>query len=529
MGQPDSILKCKTCDTPVNSHKTIPSSPTPHLCRTIQTLDESEVLILRKTLRDANSDLHGLHCDIARVQAILDKLRLERESLCKFTIEHNAFLAPIRRLPMEILIKIFMHCMDYSRSTSNPQLAPSLISRVCKGWRQVALSTQELWSSITVTHYQPSSAKVKLWISRASSAPLSIRLYPINPQTLREAKIEPVIAVLVQHCDRWRHLDLRIGDTMVSCLSPIKHHLPWLESLRIRIPTHPLDVFEVALRLHNLVLGPGLLYPGFKVPWHQLTHLDAHVTDITQCLETLQLTPNLARCTLRNESMLGSSTILQHIPTLTFPHLHLFNMWCIHPDEIFRHLQLPVIHTLRIVYRDERWKKYKNLKWFSRQPFMTFLSSHTLCKLALGILDQPEDSGHIAHCLRATPSLKELSLRGSGSWVTADFLCLLTRQANIDELVPGLEILEISDYRIPCYHSTSMIESRWHIGEGNDDTRARLKRLRFEMSWTEDWLVDAEILNRLRKCQQEGMVISIIDIVDDNNDLLDIPYTSPVT
>jgi hypothetical protein len=220
----------------------------------------SEAPILQKALRHANSDIHELHGDIAHIQAILDELRLKRKSLRKFTVEHNAFLAPIRRLPAEILIEIFMLCMSYDLSSFNPYRPPSLFGQVCRGWRQVALSTQKLWSSITVTYYRPSSAKAKLWISRASSAPLTIRLDSVHPQTGRMVKIQPVIAVLVQHCDRWRHLDLRLDDSMLPCLSSIKHCLPWLESIRIERPKwlRELDVFEVAPRLRSFISGPNV-------------------------------------------------------------------------------------------------------------------------------------------------------------------------------------------------------------------------------------------------------------------------------
>lgn len=39
---------------------------------------------------------------------------------------------------------------------------------------------------------------------------------------------------------------------------------------------------------------------------------------------------------------------------------------------------------------------------------------------------------------------------------------------------------------------------------------ARLKRMRVELRWTvKYWLLDADILKRLRKCREEGMNISI--------------------
>ena len=161
--------------------------------------DASEGFILRETLLHANSDLNGLHGDIAHIQAILDELRLKCEPLRKFITEQNTILAPVRRLPAEILIEIFL-CMDYNISCFSSRWPPSLIGQVCRGWRHVVLSTQKLWSSIVVTSYRPSSAKAKLWISRAITAPLTIRLYPVNPGTGVVGRIQPVITVLAQHC-----------------------------------------------------------------------------------------------------------------------------------------------------------------------------------------------------------------------------------------------------------------------------------------------------------------------------------------
>jgi hypothetical protein len=122
------------------------------------------------------------------------------------------------------------------------------------------------------------------------------------------------------------------------------------------------------------------------------------------------------------------------------------------------------------------------------------------------------------------PFLEELYLRGSGGWVTAELLHLLTRQANFDVLVPALEVFEISDDSIPCHDCTIMIESRRAM------VGTPLKRVHIEMGMTEDWLGDAEILNRLRKFRREGMVISIVnitkqcDLLDPHDQLADIVH-----
>jgi hypothetical protein len=81
-------------------------------------------------------------------------------------------------------------------------------------------------------------------------------------------------------------------------------------------------------------------------------------------------------------------------------------------------------------------------------------------------------------------------------------------------LVPALEVLEIRDDSIPFFQCMSMIESRQVM------VGCYLKRAHIEMVMTEDWLVDAEILNRWRKCRQEGMVILIVNI-SKHRDLVD--------
>src|ERR1700691_2384447 len=146
--------------------------------------------------------VHQLDDDISRIQMLLDELRQTREPLHKFIAEQNTILAPICRLPAEILAEIFVLCMNYDISSFDPMQSPSLVGRVCRGWRQVGLSTQKLWSCITVTDYRSSSKMVKLWMSRAISAPLTICLdstYHYSSSNVGE--IESVIAVLVQYCD----------------------------------------------------------------------------------------------------------------------------------------------------------------------------------------------------------------------------------------------------------------------------------------------------------------------------------------
>lgn len=512
---------CKNCGTPATFDQPTPPSPTPHLYRKIQAPDQSEGISLRKALRDVESDLREIDNDITRVQAVLEELHRKREARHRFTIEHDAFLAPVRRLPPEILAKIFVICMpSYGSPSFNPQCSPFLFGQVCIGWRQVALLTQTLWSSITVNPYWPSHKMAALWVSRAMSAPLEIRL---NSTGLpRAGAIQPAISVLALYCDRWKDLDLRIEEKMVLRLNLIRHRLPWLETLRIQNPkasqpwcrSQELNIFELAPRLRNLSLGIGISHTSVKIPWHQLTELKVHVTDIIECMSILRLVPNVVKCTMYALSRFPTTLISpENMPILTLSHLHSLGILRLAPPEdILRHLYLPIIDALHI--ENERTDSL-----LSRESFTSFLSgsSRTLRKLEIGCLNG-RDSAHIAQCLRATPSLTELTLRGSGFWVTTDLLRLLTRLPDVDALVPDLEALEISDRSIPFDECVRMIESRWSVATG-----AQVKKLSIKMVMEEDWRADVADLKPLLKCRQEGMMVSVLN--EWNKDLL--TYVTP--
>src|ERR1700735_1325701 len=68
-------------------------------------------------------------------------------------------LAPIHRLSREILTDVFLLYLIVSSSSRSsqgefiqpsPHKAPLVLTRVCKAWREIAISIPALWSSIDV-------------------------------------------------------------------------------------------------------------------------------------------------------------------------------------------------------------------------------------------------------------------------------------------------------------------------------------------------------------------------------------------
>ncbi|KIM76328.1 hypothetical protein PILCRDRAFT_36243, partial [Piloderma croceum F 1598] len=84
--------------------------------------------------------------EITHLNAVLDGLTRKHDALQTYAHLHTALVAPIRRLPPEVLSKIFLR---YNDENNVPYIrlnkAPLLLGSMCSRWRTIALSTPRLW------------------------------------------------------------------------------------------------------------------------------------------------------------------------------------------------------------------------------------------------------------------------------------------------------------------------------------------------------------------------------------------------
>ncbi|KAJ6450681.1 hypothetical protein C8R45DRAFT_1224048 [Mycena sanguinolenta] len=92
---------------------------------------------------------------------------------------------PILSLPPEITSRIFVECLlpDDGLSPLTAR-APLLLMRVCRQWKDIALSTCQLWSSLRIDSLHTGSGEIMVpsgtlfllqtWFSRAGACPLSL-------------------------------------------------------------------------------------------------------------------------------------------------------------------------------------------------------------------------------------------------------------------------------------------------------------------------------------------------------------------
>ncbi|KAE9388743.1 hypothetical protein BT96DRAFT_835814, partial [Gymnopus androsaceus JB14] len=144
-----------------------------------------DLVCLEALLTESQLQLAQLESEVAHVQNLLDTLLLRRDNVKAYVEAHRALMSPMRRLPKETLSEIFIRCLPEDRyAVRSVAEAPLLLTAVSREWRQAAIGTPALWSSLHL--YLPSELSSQtvheriigstLWLDRTGSLPVSISL-----------------------------------------------------------------------------------------------------------------------------------------------------------------------------------------------------------------------------------------------------------------------------------------------------------------------------------------------------------------
>ncbi|KAG5635003.1 hypothetical protein H0H81_012739 [Sphagnurus paluster] len=197
-------------------------------------------------------------------------------------------LAPVRLLPIEILMEIFLYTAAHEPQACIPLLnqAPISISQVCSTWRRASLLCPTLWSRLSLsfnkykTRSNASIELMTLWYSRADARPISFLLSCRSGRIVKE-----ITAALVPFSHRFSHLSLDVDhlEDLKEFLSQCDTVLASLKKVKIYIKYAPTELYTVnlfrcapALRDATLNIRSDMLAisSSFGFPWSQLTHLN---------------------------------------------------------------------------------------------------------------------------------------------------------------------------------------------------------------------------------------------------------------
>ncbi|KAJ8084404.1 hypothetical protein PM082_003173 [Marasmius tenuissimus] len=253
-------------------------------------------------LRGAEKDIESNQNEINKLKAKLLMLESKQTGLKKTTEEYRSFLAPVYKLPADTLLEIFRFCCEENEICGDKNKPPAALtlSSVSSYWRDIVISSAELWSSVSIDfqswgniHRWPGIALARelivLFMERSKSVPLKIKVslfkqpeqpsLPNNPPF----RCQPAMDVLEADSHRWQKFEVFYPHLSgPSNRGPLT--LPNLQHLTLclRSPLgfdHPMiwNRFHDLPALTSLKLDVDDTERTLHLPWEQLQslHLDS--------------------------------------------------------------------------------------------------------------------------------------------------------------------------------------------------------------------------------------------------------------
>ncbi|KAF7334524.1 F-box domain-containing protein [Mycena venus] len=251
--------------------------------------------------------LSALEADRIRVAEIDAQIRDLEHSLATLRIQKtlsqerlDAYKYPVLTLPTEIVSEIFIHFLPpYPHCPPlTGILSPTVLTQICRQWRELALANPMLWRAIPVNldegiPLQQRTHICDVWLSR-SRCPLSIQIVGFG----EEEYFSDVLTSVFSHRVRWEYLELSEG--MPFNLSAIEGPMPLVRDLHLSLLDSVLEdkVAFYEMPMLRTVFLNSCAVASVILPWIQLTSLTLYNVYPSECSPILQQTPNLVQCKL---------------------------------------------------------------------------------------------------------------------------------------------------------------------------------------------------------------------------------------
>ncbi|THU78164.1 hypothetical protein K435DRAFT_876935 [Dendrothele bispora CBS 962.96] len=173
-----------------------------------------EASLLSEEIAAMELDLKEYVTHLHRLQAAVDAMVAKADQLKRLLSMKQSLMAPIRKLPDDILTLIFELCpFDI---TGLRKKSPAFMD-VCSHWRDVVLSSPTVWSFFSIS----SSSRMRsfnLQLDRSRACPLNVDvgLKGTDIYYMVGSRTSPfqLFGVLVQHSYRWKSFALRVKQNM---------------------------------------------------------------------------------------------------------------------------------------------------------------------------------------------------------------------------------------------------------------------------------------------------------------------------
>ncbi|KAJ7743141.1 hypothetical protein B0H16DRAFT_1014590 [Mycena metata] len=446
--------------------------------------------------------------NIARLTTQINELTCLRAEECRVVARLRALIAPIGRLPTELLVEIFMMVVEtpifnssairvvreslYSADSSAALGKVLCLSQVSPHWRQIICGTPRLWGEgvISVPLNRGIKERDNALFIRSTPCPISVSLtYSANEDTKSSKATARLVMSTAQ---RWKNLDIDLPSFSDFDDFPpdIFDALERLHVNNLSKQTSPIVIFHSSPRLRQFGFTTACAKPSkialFHLPWEQLTHLTVRDRSLRGCRTILLLCSNLISAQF--DTTFEWDQTPETMPIVTLPFLKTFSIsiWDFIGDPVHNHgveaffavLAFPSLVTLDLTFDSEADVMGP------REIFSEFLRRSPKIKEFSLIDDCWFDSEGLIVLLRLTPALTKLSIEARSQCLNTEFLeALRYDNADASPLTPSLQVLSLeTDGRVDEPSFEAVIRSRWwsddkgFLPSGSPKRVSRLKR-----------------------------------------------------
>ncbi|KAJ6525484.1 hypothetical protein DFH09DRAFT_1188523 [Mycena vulgaris] len=505
-------------------------------------------------INQVNSLIDASKANVERLVGQIDELSCMLEKERAILVKLRALVAPVRKLPTELLVEIFKHAvhtpllddtpfslhhLPQIRDMFKPDAHTALpivlrLSQVTACWRQVLHAMPQFWAEgvIAVDLSRPNDSNNIYFLSgledllaRSSPFPISVSLTQSYNPNMSFAGSITLARGMLNTAHRWRNLTLELSPFQVShfnALAPGTFEA--LERLHIRTKAHhkePVTAFQSCPRLRHFTLHRSHYSPSelhfFQMPWSQLTHLQISDRSVGGCRAILLQCRNLISAQFLTSYTsyywdFGQAAMMQP-PVVVLHFLKMLTITFSGGSDVdgpggfeafFLPLALPSLQTLELGFDpdvlDGFWPTNTFSQFQTRSPNIEQIS----------LFNSDTDSEGLLALLRHAPALT--TLRINHSWACIDDEVLGALRYDSGDFLPlAPKLQEISFISVGHDFDEGLFEavirSRWWTDElvlpaAFPPRVARLKEVVFDMA-------SDELKTRMKELAEQGLALEL--------------------
>ncbi|KIY66988.1 hypothetical protein CYLTODRAFT_422931 [Cylindrobasidium torrendii FP15055 ss-10] len=291
-------------------------------------LPDGDAAQMKSCVLALEEEIDSLERQILVFAAVVNNLQ-RTLTVSKSTLAlRRAVIAPIHRLPQELLVAVFQHCIpqDHTNLACLGESVRWILLRVCRSWKSVLEGAPTLWTNLVISpETRPLTQPLKKYLSLSGRHPLWV--------TIRDREDKPVFEdsrlgaafwqVLSSTMHRWQRLRIYCVSTpvddIIMYLMPL--NFPMLEEVYIWVVTERADPrepsgmgrswFKNAPRLKRAMLEFAVQR---SYAWYppSLTHMCSELEENGSMLEYALSFPNLRELIFKYEDYTNPLPSLQH-------------------------------------------------------------------------------------------------------------------------------------------------------------------------------------------------------------------------